>query len=142
MLPLHPLAARNPPLSVFLQGRGEPYILPSAVRAYVPLLSALLLRQGVPLHHPSANPGPLPLLSALIPQRVEPTLQPSEINSPPLPQLSALPLAVCTPIPQLSSLPLQQGVMRAHPLISVLLQGLGVPPLLTSAMHAYAPLLW
>ena len=45
VLPLQPLAvcAHPHPLSVFLQWRGKPPLLPSTLRAYVPLLSTLLL---------------------------------------------------------------------------------------------------
>ena len=55
--PLKPLSscAPPPPLPVYLQGRGEAPLLPSTLRAYVPLLSALLLRQGVPTRHSSAS---------------------------------------------------------------------------------------
>ena len=51
---LQPLSTYDPlpPLSVSLQGGGEPPLLPSTVRTYVPLLSALLIRQGVPLCKP------------------------------------------------------------------------------------------
>ena len=54
---LHPLSAcaPPPPLSVYLQGRREAPLLPSTLRAYVPLLSALHLRKGVPIHHSSAS---------------------------------------------------------------------------------------
>ena len=119
------------------------------MRAYVPLISILLLRKGVPLHHPSDEPDTLPLLSALLPQQVKPPPQISTVNPPPLPQLSYLPLAVGTPLPQLSALPLQLSMPSLQPLamndsppLSVLLQGIGVPPLLPSVVRAYAPLLW
>ena len=55
------------------------------------------------------------------------------------------------PLPQLSALPLQQGIPPLQPLsvcapppppLSVSLQGLGIPPILPSAVRAYAPLLW
>ena len=100
------------PLSVSLQGRGEPPIIPSTVRAYVPLLSALILQQDVPLGQTSAEPAPLPQLSALPLQRYVPPLQPLAVHAPPPPPLS------------------------------VSLQGIGVTPLLPSAVHAYARLLW
>ena len=54
------------------------------------------------------------------------------------------------PLPQLSALPLQRGVPTLQPLamcapppppLSVSLQGLGLPPLLPSAVRAYEPLL-
>ena len=52
------------------------------------------------------------------------------------------------PLPQLSALPLQQDVPPLQPLsvcapnpLYVLLQGLGVLPILTSAVRAYDPLL-
>ena len=54
------------PLSISLHGQGEPPLLPSTVRAYVPLFYALLLRQGVPLCHPSADPAHLPQVSAYL----------------------------------------------------------------------------
>ena len=116
-------------------GETNPLVLPSTVRAYVPLLSALLLRQGVPLRQPSAEPAPLPLLSALLPRRVEPPLQPSAVNPPPLPQLSALPLQQGVP-------PLWPLAVHAPPPISTFLRGLVVTPLLPSAMRTYAPLIW
>ena len=49
--PLQPLSAFAPPptISVLLQGKGKPPIIPSTARTYVPLLYALLLRKGVPL---------------------------------------------------------------------------------------------
>ena len=157
-LPLHryvltfqPLSARapHPRLSVSLQGRGEPPLLYSAVRAYVPLIYALILRQGVPLRYTSAETAPLTLLSALLTQQVEPPLQTSAVNPPPLPQLPALPLSVHTPLPQLSDFPLQRGMPTlqtlatcAPPPLSVLLQGIVVPSLLHSAVRAYAHLLW
>ena len=48
--PLHHLSTCAPPplISVSTQGRGEPPLLPSTVRAYVPLISDLHLCQGVP----------------------------------------------------------------------------------------------
>ena len=99
-------------LSVLLPGRGEPPLLTSTVHAYGALIYALILLKCVPLRQPSANPAPLPHLSALPLQRGVPPLHP---------------LAVCDPPP--------------HPL-SISLQGLGVPPILHSAVHAYAPLIW
>ena len=109
--------------------------------AYVPMLYALLLWQGMPLCHPSVEPDPLPLLLDLLPQRVEPPIQHSDVNPSPLPQLSALPLAVHTPL-QRGMTPLQSLSVRAPLLLSVSLQGLGVPHLLSSAMRAYFPLIW
>ena len=55
--PLQPLSVCDtpPPLSLSLQSRGEAPLLPSTLRAYVPLLSALLLWQGVPLRQSSAS---------------------------------------------------------------------------------------
>ena len=82
MLPLQPIVAHDPtpPISVLLQGQGEPPILPSTtMRAYVTLLSALLLRIGVPIRHPSAKPAHLPLISALLPKQVDLTLQTSAV---------------------------------------------------------------
>ena len=87
--PLQPLSARAPPppLSVLLQGRGKPHLLPSTVRAYVPMIYALLLRKDVPLRQSPAEPDPLNMLSALISEQVKPNIKPSDINPPPLPQL-------------------------------------------------------
>ena len=52
------------------------------------------------------------------------------------------------PLPQLSALPLQRGLPHLQRLamhstlpLSVLLQGIGIPPLLPSAVHPYSPLL-
>ena len=69
VLPLQTPAAQAPPppLSVLLQGRDEPPLLPSTVRAYVPILSSLLIWQGVPICHHSEDPDTLPLISALLP---------------------------------------------------------------------------
>ena len=74
------------------------------------------------------------LLSALL-LRKGVTLRQTLAEPDPLPQLSALPLQRGVP-------PLQPLVMRAPPPLSVLLQGIGVTPLLTSSVHAYAPLFW
>ena len=46
------------PLSILLQGRGEPPLLCSTVHAYVPLISALILRTVVPLCQPSDETAP------------------------------------------------------------------------------------
>ena len=59
-----------------------------------------------------SNPAPLPHISALHLQLGVPHLQP---------------LAVCAPPP---------------PPLSISLQGLGVPPILPSAVRAYATLIW
>ena len=58
-------------------------------------------------------------------------------NPPCLPQISALTLQQGMP-------PLQNLAVRAHhfPLISILLQGIYIPPLIPSSLRAYAPLLW
>ena len=82
------------------------------MRAYVPLISALLIWKGVPLCQPLADPAPLTQISAL----------PLQLGVPPL-----NPLAVHDPPP---------------PPLSVLLQGIGISPLLHSAVRAYAPLIW
>ena len=82
------------------------------MRSYVPLISALLLWKCVPLRQRSAEPDPLPQLSALPLQRGMPLLQPLAVHDPPPPTL-----------------------FISH-------QGLGVPPLLPSAVRAYAPLFW
>ena len=82
------------------------------MRASVTLLSALILKQGVPFRQPSAEPDPLPEISAFPIQRGVPPLQ---------------------PIARYVSPP---------PPLSVLLQGIGVPSILPSAMRAYDPLLW
>ena len=112
--PLQPLStcAHPTPLPVLLQGRCKPLILSSTVCAYVPLLFALLLRKGVPLRKPSAKPSPFPQLSAFPLQQSVTTLHPLAVRDPPPPPLS------------------------------VSLQGLGVHPLLPSAVRDYSPLLW
>ena len=78
-----------------------------------------------------------PLPSAFLPRQVDSPLQPSVVNPPLLPQLLALPLQQDLPS-------LQPSAVCAHPphLLSVSLQGLGVPPLIISAVRAYAPMLW
>ena len=104
-------APTPPPLSVSIQGRGGPPPPISAVRAHAPLLSALY------------------------PQRVEPPLQPSVVNPPPLPQILAFPLQRDMP-------PLQPlSTCAPPPPISVSLQGRGKAPLLPSTLRAYVPLL-
>ena len=112
--PLQPLfmCSPHPPLSVLLQGQGKPPLQPSTLGNYVPLISALLLCKCVTICQTSAKPASLPQLSALPIQQGVPPIQPLDVRPPPL-----------------------------HPL-SVLLQGLGVTPLLDSAVCAYAPLLW
>ena len=82
------------------------------MRTYVTLLYALIIWQGIPICQPSADPDHLPHILAS-------PLQPGVI-------------------------PLQPLAMRytPPPPISVSLQGKGAPPLLPSALHAYAPLLW
>ena len=100
-----------PPLSISLQGRGGPPPQFLAVR-----------------NHAS-------LLSAFIPQQVDPPLQPSSINFPSLPQLLSLPL-------QRDLIPLHPLAVCVHPPpLSKLLQGRGKPPLLSSTISAYVPLL-
>ena len=76
----------------------------------------------------------VPLLSALLIRQDVPLCQPSAEPTPP-PQLSALRIQQGMP-------PLQSIAMRAPPPLSVSLQGLGVPPLLPSAVRAYATLIW
>ena len=80
------------------------------------MISALLLRKCVPLRQPSAEPDPLPQLSALPLQQGVPPLQNLAVSDPP-------------PLPP-------------PPNLSISLQGIGVPPLLPSAVRAYAPLFW
>ena len=87
-------------------GRGEPPLLPSTVRTYVPLLYALILRQGMPLCQPSDWLAPLTQISALPIQRVVPSLQPIAMRATPPP-----------------------------PPLSVSLQGIGTPLILTSAVR-------
>ena len=98
-------------ISVLIQGKSRPPSPPSAVRAHAPLLSVLL--------H----------------QRVEPPLQTSAVNTPPLPLLLSFTI-------QQEMLPLQPlSTCAPPPLLSVLLQGRGEPPLLSSTMHAYVPMI-
>ena len=101
-----------PPLSVSIQGRGGPPPPNSAVHAHDPLLSDLL------------------------PQRVDPPLQPSAVNPPPLPHTLAFPIRRDVP-------PLQPIYVCAppDPSLSVSLQGRGKAPLLPSTLRAYVPLL-
>ena len=76
-----------------------------------------------------------PILSALLPQRVEPPLQPSAVNPPPLPQVLAFTLQQYMP-------PLQPlSACDPPPLLSILLQGRIEPPLIPSNVRAYVPLL-
>ena len=65
------------------------------------------------------------------------SLHPSAVNLIPLPQISAFTLQQDVP-------PLQPLSVRAlhPPPLSVSFQGIGVHPLLPSAMHAYDPMLW
>ena len=77
----------------------------------------------------------VPLLSALHPQRVEPPLQPTALNPPPLTQLLVFTLQ--------RDLPLLQTLSACDPLppLLFLLQGRGKLPLLPSTVHTYVPLL-
>ena len=106
------------------------------MRAYVPLPSTLILCKGVPLRQPSDEHAPLTLLSDSLPQRVNIHLQPSAVNSPPLPQFSALPL-------HLDATTLQPSDVCATPpsKLSILLQLRGKLPLLSSTIHAYVTLM-
>ena len=76
-----------------------------------------------------------PLLSALIPQQVEPPLHPSAVNHPPLIQILSFPLQQDVP----NFLPLP--TCDPPPPLSVLLQGQSKPPLLTSTVRSYVPLI-
>ena len=135
--PLHPLSACAPyPLiPVLIQGRGKTPLLLSTIRTYVPLISALLLQKGVPLRQPSDELAPLPLISALLRQRVDPPFQPSDTIPPPLTQLSALPLQLDVPTLQPSDVH-----TAASTQLSILFQGQGEPPLLSSTLLAYVHL--
>ena len=118
-LPLQPLSLNPPPtLSILLQGRVRPLILPSVARALYPLLHALSLWQGVPPLLTSNITAPLAQLSALNLQQGGPHLQPSAVNTPP--QISAF-------LPQQDVLPLLPSAMRADATppstLSVSLQG-------------------
>ena len=57
MPPLQPLSACDPPpsLPVSLQGQGKSPLLPSTLRAYVPLVSSVLIKKGVPLRQSSSR---------------------------------------------------------------------------------------
>ena len=66
----------------------------------------------MPLRHPSDEPAPLPQISAFTIQRGVPPLRLLAVHAPP------------------------------PPLLYVLLLGIGLPPILTSAVRAYAPLIW
>ena len=104
-------ATTLPPISVSIQGRGRPPHPTSAVHSRAPLLSALLHQQ------------------------VEPLLQPSAVNPPPLPHILAFPLQQDVP-------PLQPVYACASPTpIYVSLQGRGKFPLLPSTLRANVPLL-
>ena len=106
------------------------------MHAYVPLLSSLLLHKWVTLRHPSAEPASIPLLSALLNKQVGPPIQPSAINTPPLPKISAFSIQLYVP-------PLQPSAVRAAPpppQLSIFLQGQGKTPLLSSTMCDYVPL--
>ena len=78
---------------------------------YVPLIYALLIWKGVTIHNPSADPAPLTQLSALPLQRGVPPLKSLAVRNPPPPPLF------------------------------LLLQGIGVSPLLPSVVRDYAPLI-
>ena len=88
MLPIQPSDVRasssDPPLSVLIQGRGGPPPPPSAVHAHAPLLSAFLPHQVEPPLQPSAvNPPPLPQILAFTLQQDMPHLQPLYTYDPP-----------------------------------------------------------
>ena len=62
MPPLHTISVcvSPPPLSVLLQGTVERTLVPSTVRAYVPLIADLPLRKSVPLRQPLSETATLP----------------------------------------------------------------------------------
>ena len=106
------------------------------MRAATPVIYILIQGQDGPPPPPSAVRAHLPLLSAFLPQQVDPPLKPSAVNSPPLPQILAFPLQLDVP-------PLQPlSACDSSHMLSVSLQGRGVPPLLPSAVRAYATLIW
>ena len=109
---------------------------PSAVRSPPPpLLSASIQGGGRPPPPHSSVHAHDTLLSALLPQQVDSPLQPSDVNTPHLPQLLAFPL--------------QRDVLTLHPLstcappppLSISLWGQGKPPLLPSTVCTYVPLI-
>ena len=111
-----------------------PPLQPLYTCAPPPPVSISLQGQGKPPILPSTVRAYVPLISALLLWKGVPIRQPS---------------ADPTPLPHLSALSRQQGVRPLQPLyvrdpppLSVSLQWIGVPPLLPSAVHAYAPLVW
>ena len=63
--PLQPSALRaaaSPPISILLQGRGEPPLISQTVRTYAPLLYAFLLWKDAPICQPLYETAPLPQL--------------------------------------------------------------------------------
>ena len=107
-------------------------------------ISALSLQQGEPRLQTSAVIPPPPISALLLQQKLialqpsamrDALLQPSAINSPPLPQILAFPLQRDVP-------PLQPlSACAPPPPISVSLQGRGEAPLLPSTLRDYVPLL-
>ena len=72
-----------PPLSVSLQGRGGPLLLPSVVHYHAPLIPALRLLKGVTPLLPSNVPVNLAQLSEFPLKQGRYRLQPSAVNTPP-----------------------------------------------------------
>ena len=92
---LHTSAINTPPtISALLLQRDMLPLQNSAIRAAAspPLIYVSIQGRGGPPPPPSAMRAHAPLLSVLLPQRVEPPLQPSAVNPPPLPQILTLPL--------------------------------------------------
>ena len=85
---------------------------------------------------PSAVRVHAPLLSDLLPEQVDPPLQPSDIDNPPLTHILALNLQLDVP-------PLQPSSMRAPPPTPLYfsLQGRGEPPILSPTVRTYVTLL-
>ena len=132
------LLAVNPPriphILAFTLQRDVPPLRPLSACSPPPLLSVSLQGQGEPPLLPSTVRVYVYLLSALLLQKGAPLCQPSA-EPDPLTHISALPLQQVIP-------PLHPLAVCAPPHLYVSLQGLCVPPLLPSAVRAYAPLLW
>ena len=130
-------SAVNPslPITALLLQQAVLPLQPSSICTYPTQLYVLIQGQGGPPTTPSAVHTHAPLLLDYPPQLFETPLQPSDVNTPPLPHILAFtlqryvtalqPLYACAPTPPLS----------------VFLKWRGEPPLIPSTMRTYITLL-
>ena len=135
--PLQPSALNNPPLLQILafplQRDLPPLQTLSACAPPLPIYVSFQGRGEPPLLHPTVH-AYVNLLSALLLWKVVPLRQTLDETAP-LPHRPALPLQRRVPL-------IQPLSVRSTPPLSILLQGIGVSPLIHSSVIAYAPLIW